>query len=122
MNLNTFKVYQISPRRLDQERFAHTDPNSEAEIVRVYRDLMTFGPEEFKPELFEFFDHCATIKTVGEEDVYRMMNIGPALDEEYEFEPNGLVRSLSVGDIVYNESTGEYRMVADFGFETVEVA
>jgi hypothetical protein len=49
------------------------------------------------------------------EDVYRIGNIGP-LDQIVE---NNRLRSVSVGDIVVDEDTGEKFFCASFGWEPV---
>lgn len=119
MDLTTYKIYQIPSSKL---RELDAVSESESYLVRTFRDLILSGPKAYQPEMFKAFSHVATLTIEGGlEDVFRILNIGPRDNEVYVHANHDLTRSLSVGDIVYNETTGEYWMVASFGFEIVEV-
>lgn len=84
------------------------------EKIRAYLDS-GLGFSKYDPEYFQYYTKVGTVEANDLEDAFFRSNYGDAnaIDNF-----SGMMRSLSVGDIV--EVDGEYHMVDTFGFQKLE--
>ncbi len=101
------KVYQI---QLSDAEVDALNRGEEFEKGKAYFSRMFDA--KFKPEIFQFYDHVATVNTDSMESAFNLMNLWnqPELVERH-----GPCSSMSVGDIL--DVDGELFRCASFGFE-----
>lgn len=80
--------------------------------VKSHLNTSLSGSKQFKPEDFEYYTHVANVDTDNLDKAFELMNLweNPELIENL-----GPTRSLSVGDILVDESGKKY-MVESCGF------
>lgn len=84
--------------------------------VKAYLDTTTFGPDRYQPDMAACYTLAGDAEGETLEDIFAIGN--GAKEGRYQAAA-GKLRSLSVGDIVEDEDSGEVWMVAPFGFEPV---
>lgn len=97
-----FKVFQIDARN---------SANRE-----VLRDLMFAGSGLFHESHQALFEHVATVYVETIDQVFEKMNRPGWRDDKACVTLLAPTRSLSVGDVIYNEDTDDAYMVEPVGF------
>lgn len=102
----TFTIHQL-------DRKLH-----ETSLDDYYR--LSFNADRYKSEDFKFFNPVARVEADNMDHVFELTNLWNDLDRVRKYMP---MHSLSVGDIIETHTDKhEYYIVADFGFDKVEVA
>ena len=110
--MSKYAVYQI-PFDAMREAMGNDGWDSKHPLVRAYLRV-TLGAEEYRPELFEFYEHVMNIEAEGLEDSFKISNIGPVEN----IESLSKHTSMSVGNIVIDPE-GKKWFVDSFGFEEI---
>lgn len=124
--MKTFTAYQniLSSEIIDQVNSMGRDKVlSEILKYAAYLDLRCFGSKKWEPEMIQHFEAVAQVELPEDsiqplEDVFHMLNV-PGMPYKKLVEQH---RSLSVGDLIRDDQTGEFFLVENFGFEKVEIA
>lgn len=101
-----FTVYQID---LDDDQMENP------ELRNMYLDCIMNPTEEVIRPAREFYFKVAEIVANDFEEVFEIGNIGP-VESIQKIRP---MRSISVGDVIKCQETGEHKFVAPFGFGSV---
>ena len=112
-----YKVFQIHPQEAVYETVnavGHTEAGRQFPIWKAKLDIMS-GSEGFVPEYSTHYSHVADVVAEDLESVFHVGNMGP----ENLITRHSRMHSVSVGDIVVDESGNSY-MVDPIGFSPVE--
>ena len=99
--MNQYAIYQLS------------DEND------MIRDLSFMGASEIE-EISDEYDLVARIDGCSYDEVFRIGNFVVPADSTKRF-VLGEMRSISVGDIIYNIDADEYVVVSKYGFTTIDM-
>jgi len=124
--MSTFKVLQIhlsnamcdQVNELGREVALATIPkyNAEFSVMHGTRESgYDGGSKAYLPEFFEYYKHVATVEASDLEHVFHLMNCG---NDEGKVTRHAATHSLSVGDIVIDESDERF-IVDPIGFESL---
>lgn len=104
-----FTIYQINDR---------DDAN-----LPVVRDLMCFGSEAYKSEMIDLFEIVAEIESDTIEMTFHWMN-RPGWRNDTDrvaLRKHNNARSLSIGDMVFDQANPAFYMVDSEGFTKVKI-
>jgi hypothetical protein len=102
-----FTIYQINDR---------DDAN-----LPVVRDLMCFGSEAYKSEMIDMFEIVAEIESDTIEMVFHWMNRDGWRNDSERVTLRKQARSLSIGDMVFDQANPAFYMVDHEGFTKVKM-
>ena len=101
--MQTFKVYQLKGDTNRQTRWDLSTPFGGDDVEEKARSAFCLGS----------YTHVANIQAPNLELVFQVGNIGP----EENITRIGQMCSLSVGDVIQCQETGDCFLIANFGFE-----
>ena len=113
-----YKVYQIHLTDAEYDMVnAKGHDSVEKQTLKLDMSLMKSDTKSIAQEAFDkgYYTHVSNINAPSLDKVFEYGNIGP----EYKIERLSPMYSVSVGDIIEDES-GVKNVVASFGFETLE--
>jgi hypothetical protein len=115
----SYRVYQL---KIARHVYDHVNEVGHAEAAvkypewKVAQDVRFQGSAKWEPSMFAYFTPVCEIAATSLNEVFEIGNIGP----EHKIVRLDRMHSVSVGDII-QDPTGEFHMVDDFGFNTVQV-
>lgn len=115
----TYRVYQL---KIAREVYDYVNKVGHAEAAvkypeyKVSKDIRFQGSAKWEPSMFAYFTPVCEIAASNLDQVFDIGNIGP----EEKIVRLDRMHSVSVGDII-EDSTGEFHMVDDFGFNKIQV-
>ena len=115
----TYRVYQLKIARAVYDyvnEVGHTAASLKYPEYKISMDIRFQGSAKWEPSMFAYFTPVCEIAASDLEDVFQIGNIGP----EAKIVRLARMHSVSVGDII-EDSTGEFHMVDDFGFNKIQV-
>ena len=115
----TYRVYQIKVARQVYDYVNEVGHEAAATKYPEYGVSMAIrfqGSAKWEPSMFAYFSPVCEMDASDLEEVFNIGNIGP----EEKITRLDRMHSVSVGDII-EDSTGEFHMVDDFGFEKIQV-
>ena len=115
----TYRVYQIKVARQVYDYVNEVGHEAAAIKYPEYGVSMAIrfqGSAKWEPSMFAYFSPVCEMDASDLEEVFNIGNIGP----EEKITRLARMHSVSVGDII-EDSTGEFHMVDDFGFEKIQV-
>ena len=117
-----YTVYQINPTQEQMDDFNKNGyvafESRSNESLETLMELTLRSIKAWQPEYIDFFEAVASVEAESLDEVFELTNVWDRPERVRVITGNGKMRSLSVGDIVYDGT--DYMLVARFGFTPVE--
>ena len=115
----TYRVYQLKIAREVYDyvnEVGHVAAAVKYPEYKISMDIRFQGSAKWEPSMFAYFTPVCEIAASNLDEVFHVGNVGP----EEKIVRLDRMHSVSVGDII-EDSTGEFHMVDDFGFNKIQV-